>query len=234
MSSTSAGQLQHGKAVLLDNYSYLANAIVPEDILPEMFARTLVTKSQKEKADSHSEKNCKNEVLLGSLIDRQEVGAFEKFCDVLSATSGQEYIADRLKECKLTCCYVPIRLLWLHKYITMTSFQGLLHVFVLWLSFSIIHRSRRAPALINEHKLTKNRGSLEMRLCYIKKMFCFVFNINACLFYCFSLFWLYTGFTQTCKDPSCTFCKMLDTKKPGKKKGERLKTRWSIHGPRLP
>ena len=161
MSSTSAGQLQHGKAVLQDNYSYLANAIVPEDILPEMFARKLITKSQKEKADSHSEKYCKNEVLLGSLIDRQEVGAFQKFCDVLSATSGQEYIAVRLKECKLTCCYVPIRLLWIHKYITMASFPGLLHVFVLWLSFSIIHR-RRAPALTNEHKLTKKGGSLEM------------------------------------------------------------------------
>ena len=153
MSSTSAGQLQHGKAVLLDNYSYLANAIVPEDILPEMFARKLITKSQKEKADSHSEKYCKNEVLLGSLIARQEVGAFQKFCDVLTATSGQEYIADRLKECKLTCCYVPIRLLCFHN-----SFPGLPHVFVLWLSFSIIHRSRRAAALINEHKLAKKQG----------------------------------------------------------------------------
>ena len=136
MGSTSVGQIQHGMAVLRDQYSYLADVLVPEDILPEMFARKLITKSQKEKADSHSEKYCKNEVLLGSLIARQEVGAFQKFCNVLSATSGQEYIADRLKECKLTCCYacIPIRLLCFHKYITIASFPGLLHVFVLWLS----------------------------------------------------------------------------------------------------
>ena len=149
MSSTSAGQLQHEKAVLVDNYSYLANAIVPEDILPEMFARKLITKSQKQKADSHLEKYRKNQILLDSLLARQEVGAFQRFCDALSATSGQEYIADRLKECKLTYCYVPIRLLCFHKYITIASFPGLPNVFVLWLSFSIIHRSRRALSLMN-------------------------------------------------------------------------------------
>ena len=72
-----------------------------------MFAWKLITKSQKQKADSHLEKYCKNQILLDSLLARREVGAFQRFCDALSATSGQEYIADRLEECKLTCCYVP-------------------------------------------------------------------------------------------------------------------------------
>ena len=117
MSST-GGEFQHEMAVLQDQYSYLADALVPEDILPEMFARKLMTKTQKQKAESHSEKYRKNEVLLDSLLARREVGAFQKFCDALSATTGQEYIAERLKECKLTgnkvmyflkialCCFV--------------------------------------------------------------------------------------------------------------------------------
>ena len=102
MGSTSVGQIQHGMAVLRDQYSYLADVLVPEDILPKMFARKLITKSQKQKADSHLEKYRKNQILLDSLLARREVGAFQRFCDALSATSGQEYIADRLKECKLT------------------------------------------------------------------------------------------------------------------------------------
>ena len=108
MSSTSAGQLQHAKAVLQDNYSYLAEALVPEDVLPVMFAWKLITKSQKQKAESYVEKYRKNQILLDSLIARQEVGAFQKFCDALLATPAQEYIADRLKECKLTSCYVDL------------------------------------------------------------------------------------------------------------------------------
>ena len=157
MGSTSAGQLQHGMAVLRDQYSYLADVLVPEDILPEMFARKLITKSQKQKADSHLEKYRKNEILLDSLLARREVGAFQRFCDALSVTSGQEYIADRLKECKLTCCYVPKVALVSQIYI-IASFPGLSYVFVLQFVFSILHRSGRAaaPCIINEHKPTKN------------------------------------------------------------------------------
>ena len=100
--------------MLESNYSYLVEAIVPKDILPELFAQKLITKSQKEEADSHQQKYDKNVAILDSLLGRAEVGAFHRFCDVLSMTSGQEYIADKLTTCKLTC-YVCSSLLKEHK-----------------------------------------------------------------------------------------------------------------------
>ena len=87
--------------MLETKYSFLVEAIVPKDILPELFAQKLITKCQKEEADSHLQKYDKNVAILDSLLGRAEVGAFHRFCDVLSVTSGQEYIADKLKECKM-------------------------------------------------------------------------------------------------------------------------------------
>ena len=101
MSSDNARQLRLEKSVLESNYSFLVEAIVPEDIVPELFSKKLITKSQKEKADSHPQKYAKNVAIMDSLLGRAEVGAFHRFCDVLSVSSGQEYIADKLKECRL-------------------------------------------------------------------------------------------------------------------------------------
>ena len=101
MSSDDARQLRLEKCVLESNYSFLVEALVPEDIVPELFTQKLITKSQKEKADSHPQKYAKNVAIMESLLGRAEVGAFHRFCDVLSVTSGQEYIADKLKECKM-------------------------------------------------------------------------------------------------------------------------------------
>ena len=163
MGSTSAGQLQHGMAVLRDQYSYLADVIVPEDILPEMFARKLITKSQKQKADSHLEKYHKNQVLLDSLLARREVGAFQKFCDALSATSGQEYIADKLKECKLTYCYVSKVALVSQIFVCSTCSKASSTFFSLGLLVCSSGRPA-APMCFNEHKPTKNGRTLGMRL----------------------------------------------------------------------
>ena len=101
MSSDNARQLCLEKSVLESNYSFLVEALVPEDIVPELFSEKLITKSQKEKADSHPQKYAKNVAIMDSLLGRAEVGAIHWFCDVLSSTSGQEYIADKLKECKM-------------------------------------------------------------------------------------------------------------------------------------
>ena len=114
MNSTTERQLRLERSVLESNYSYLVEAIVPKDILPELFSQKLITKSQKEEADSHQQKYDKNVAILDSLLGRAEVGAFHRFCDVLSMTSGQEYIADKLTTCKLTC-YVCSSLLKEHK-----------------------------------------------------------------------------------------------------------------------
>ena len=103
MSSDAARQLRLEKSVLEINYSFLVEALVPEDIVPELFSKKLITKSQKEKADSHAQRYAKNVAIMESLLGRVEVGAFHRFCDVFSSTSGQEYIADKLKACKLTC-----------------------------------------------------------------------------------------------------------------------------------
>ena len=101
MSSDNARQFRLEKSVLESNYSFLVEAIVPKDIIPELFAQKLITKSQKEEADSHQQKYDKNVAIMDSLLGRAEVGAFHRFCDVLSVSSGQEYIADKLKECRL-------------------------------------------------------------------------------------------------------------------------------------
>ena len=103
MSSDNTRHLRLERNVLETNYSFLVEALVPEDILPELFAQKLITKSQKEKADSHPQKYAKNVAIMDSLLGRAEVGAFHRFCDVLSVTSGQEYIGDKLTACKLTC-----------------------------------------------------------------------------------------------------------------------------------
>ena len=102
MSSDAASRLRLEKSVLESNYSFLVEALVPEDIVPELFSQKLITKSQKEKADSHPQKYAKNVAIMDSLLGRAEVGAFHRFCDVLSVTSGQEYIADKLRECKMS------------------------------------------------------------------------------------------------------------------------------------
>ena len=102
MSSTAPRQLRLERSVLESNYSFLVEALVPKDIVPELFAQKLITKSQKEEADSHPQKYDKNRTIMDSLLGRAEVGAFHRFCDVLSSTSGQEYIAVKLTESKLT------------------------------------------------------------------------------------------------------------------------------------
>ena len=53
MSSTAPRQLRLERSVLESNYSFLVEALVPKDIVPELFAQKLITKSQKEEADSH-------------------------------------------------------------------------------------------------------------------------------------------------------------------------------------
>ena len=100
MCSDDARQLRLERSVLESNYSFLVEALVPEDIVPELFTQKLITKSQKEKADSCPQRYAKNVAIMDSLLGRAEVGAFHRFRDVLSSTSGQEYIADKLKECK--------------------------------------------------------------------------------------------------------------------------------------
>ena len=112
MSSDKARQLRLEKSVLETNYSFLVETLVPEDIVPELFSKKLITKSQKEKADSHPQKYAKNVAIMDSLLGRAEVGAFHRFCDVLSVTSGQEYIADKLKECKMSVLSIYLRLFW--------------------------------------------------------------------------------------------------------------------------
>ena len=102
MSSDDARHLRLERSVLESNYSFLVEALVPKDILPELFAQKLITKSQKEEADSYQQKYDKNVAILNSLLGRAEVGAFHRFCGVLSSISGQEYIADKLTACKLT------------------------------------------------------------------------------------------------------------------------------------
>ena len=108
MCSDDARQLRLERSVLESNYSFLVEALVPEDIVPELFTQKLITKSQKEKADSHPQKYAKNVAIMDSLLGRAEVGAFHRFCDVLSSTSGQEYIADKLKECKMSVLSIYI------------------------------------------------------------------------------------------------------------------------------
>ena len=110
MSSDAARHLRLERNVLESNYSFLVEALVPEDIVPELFTQKLITKSQKEKADSHPQKYAKNVAIMDSLLGRAEVGAFHRFCDVLSSTSGQEYIADKLKECKKSVLSMYTRL----------------------------------------------------------------------------------------------------------------------------
>ena len=82
------------------NYSYLLDRMAPDEVLPHLAARRLLTpekvKKVKEKANQHQ----KVITILRALRDKIGVGMPPTFCAALTSTEGQEHIAEKLTHCE--------------------------------------------------------------------------------------------------------------------------------------
>ena len=80
--------------VLQNNYSILYWAISACDIVPALFSSKLITCSEMEEINSHSNSGAKNTALLAAL--RRRPHPLHQFCHILSTTPGQEDLAKQL------------------------------------------------------------------------------------------------------------------------------------------
>ena len=100
MSDEVLKQIRLTQAVLQTKYSYLVDTLSPQDILPKLFSRRLITQAQMDEALGCHVRLPMNTAILSFLLKRHHSDTLHQLCDVLLATPGQEYIAEELLKCK--------------------------------------------------------------------------------------------------------------------------------------
>ena len=100
MSDEISKQIRLAQAVLQTKYSYLVDTLSPQDILPKLFSRRLITQAQMDLALGCHVRLPMNTAILSFLLKRNHSDTLHQLCDVLSATPGQEYIAEELLKSK--------------------------------------------------------------------------------------------------------------------------------------
>ena len=79
--------------VLQENHSILYQA-VSVDIVPSLFEKKLITSDEMGEIYSHTSSGARNTALLTAL--RKKICPLHKFCQILSNTPGQEYLAEKV------------------------------------------------------------------------------------------------------------------------------------------
>ena len=82
-----------GSQVMTTNYSFLWQHLEPSQLLPILVDKLLLTKADKEKAESYKQKFAQNAVIINRLFYSDCPPL--KLCDTLDVT-GQKYIARKL------------------------------------------------------------------------------------------------------------------------------------------
>ena len=82
------------------NYSYLLNQMVPDEVLPHLAARRLLTPEKVREVQEKASQLQKIITILEALDGQVVVGMLPTFCAALASTAGQEHIAQKLTNCE--------------------------------------------------------------------------------------------------------------------------------------
>ena len=88
------------------NYSYLLDQMAPDEVLPHLAARRLLTAEKVKEVQEKTSQHQKTITILETLHGQFEVGLLPTFCAALSGTAGQEHIAEKLTHCE----FIPLLL----------------------------------------------------------------------------------------------------------------------------
>ena len=81
------------------NYSYLLDEMAPDELVPHLVARRLLTPEQAKEVKGKSDQQQRMIAILQALLDKYVVGMHPTFCAALRDT-GQSNIAEKLIKCK--------------------------------------------------------------------------------------------------------------------------------------
>ena len=92
------------------NYSYLLDQMAPDEVLPHLAARRLLTPEKVREVQVKTNRLQKITTILEALCDQRIVGLLPTFCTALASTTGQDHIAETLTHCEYIMCagfFVP-------------------------------------------------------------------------------------------------------------------------------
>ena len=81
------------------NYSYLLDEMAPDELMPHLVARRLLTPEQSKEVKEESDGEQRMIAILQALLDKDVVGMHPTFCAAIRNT-GQTNIAETLTKCK--------------------------------------------------------------------------------------------------------------------------------------
>ena len=81
------------------NYSYLLDEVAPDELVPHLVARRLLTPEQAKVVTRKSDRQQRMIAILQALLQQDVVGTHPTFCAALCDT-GQSNIAEKLTKCK--------------------------------------------------------------------------------------------------------------------------------------
>ena len=82
------------------NYSYLLDQMAPDEVLPHLAARRLLTPEKVKEVQEKTSQLQKTITILEALRGQFVVGKLPTFCAGLSGTAEQEHIAEKLTHCE--------------------------------------------------------------------------------------------------------------------------------------
>ena len=82
------------------NYSYLLDQMAPDEVLPHLAARRLITPEKVKEVREKTGQHQKTIAMLVALGGQRVVGRLPTFCAALASTAGQEHIAKKLTHCE--------------------------------------------------------------------------------------------------------------------------------------
>ena len=96
------------------NYSYLLDQMTPDEVLPHLAVRRLITPEKVKEVQERANQHQKTSAILQALGGLRVVGRLPTFCAALASTAGQEYIAEKLTNCE--CAIYPMPTMINHTY----------------------------------------------------------------------------------------------------------------------
>ena len=81
------------------NYSYLLDEMAPDELVPHLVARRLLTPDEAKVVKGKSEREQRMIAILQALLNKDVVGMLPTFCAALRDT-GQSNIAEKFTKCK--------------------------------------------------------------------------------------------------------------------------------------
>ena len=82
------------------NYSYLLDQMAPDEVLPYLAVRRLLTSEKVSQVQEKASQLQKTITILEALNGQVVVGMLPTFCAALASTAGQEHIAEKLIDCE--------------------------------------------------------------------------------------------------------------------------------------